>query len=68
MQQWNALIALNYAAKARGVKRGMTAYEALTVVPDLTLVHVSTFEVRDEELQEQKKSFWVNIEQKNREK
>ena len=52
VQQWNALIALNYAAKGRGVHRGMTAYEALAVVPDLILVHVSTFAVIGEEVHE----------------
>lgn len=64
MQQWNALIALNYAAKAKGVHRGMTVYEALCAVPDLILIHVSTFEVRDDEpIQiEQRKQFWVNLE------
>lgn len=45
MQQWSSVIALNYAAKGLGVKRSMTVYEALAVVPNLTLVHISTFEV-----------------------
>ena len=62
------MIALNYVAKGRGVKRGMTCYEALAVVPDLILVHISTFEVADNEVHEQKKSFWCNLEEKNRER
>jgi DNA polymerase eta len=45
VQQWNAIIALNYAAKDRGVTRSMTVYDALAVCPDITFVHVSTFEV-----------------------
>ena len=45
VQQWNAIIALNYAAKSLGVKRSMTVYEALSVCPEITFVHVSTFEV-----------------------
>ena len=47
VQQWNALIALNYVAKGMGIKRSMTCYEALVLCPELVLVHVSTFEVRD---------------------
>ena len=48
----------------------MTVYEALAAVPELMLVHVSTFEVlEDEPIQiEQRKQFWVNLEQKDREK
>ena len=40
--QWFSLIALNYVAKSKGVKRGMTAYEALEVCPDMIFVHVAT--------------------------
>ena len=50
VQQWNSLIALNYVAKGRGIKRSMTVYEALALCPDLVLVHVSTFEIREEGL------------------
>ena len=48
----------------------MTVYEALAAVPELILIHVSTFEVREDEpiQQEQRKQFWVNLEQKDREK
>ena len=69
VQQWNSLIALNYAAKSLGIRRSMTVYEALAVVPDLILVHVSTFEVADdEEVHEQRKQFWCTVEEKNRER
>ena len=47
VQQWNTLIALNYVAKNAGVKRGMTCYEALAVMPDLILIHVGTLEVAE---------------------
>ena len=50
VQQWNSLIALNYVAKNSGVKRSMSVYDALAICPNLILVHVSTFEVRDEDL------------------
>jgi hypothetical protein len=40
--QWKSLIALNYAAKARGIKRQMTATEALGLCSELKLVHVGT--------------------------
>ena len=52
VQQWNTLIALNYVAKGMGVKRGMTCYEALAVVPDLILIHVGTFEVTQSDVHE----------------
>ena len=47
VQQWNSIIALNYPAKTMGVKRSMTVYEALSACQELTLVHVSTFEVTE---------------------
>ena len=46
----------------------MTCYEALAAVPDLILIHVGTFEVADDEVQEQRKQFWVNLEERDREK
>lgn len=45
--QWKSLIALNYAAKERGVKRQMTAVEALALCSDIVLVHVATIEEKD---------------------
>jgi DNA polymerase eta len=45
VQQWNAIIALNYSAKAKGVRRSMTVYDALNTCPEIIFVHVSTFEV-----------------------
>ena len=47
VQQWQSIIALSYAAKTRGVRRSMTVYDALDVCPELILVHVGTFEVRE---------------------
>eukprot|EP00753_Platysulcus_tardus_P008097 PLAT15617.1.p1 GENE.PLAT15617.1~~PLAT15617.1.p1 ORF type:complete len:486 (+),score=197.49 PLAT15617.1:140-1459(+) len=42
VQQWNMLIAVNYAAKAAGVSRLMDVKEALATCPKLRLVHVKT--------------------------
>lgn len=42
VQQWDGLIAVNYAARACGVKRGMRAGEAAQVCPGIELVHVET--------------------------
>jgi nucleotidyltransferase/DNA polymerase involved in DNA repair len=51
VQQWNTILALNYVAKGMGVKRGMTAYEALVACPTIMLIHISTIECehQDEE-------------------
>ncbi|KAI8871190.1 DNA/RNA polymerase, partial [Ramicandelaber brevisporus] len=43
VQQWNLLIAINYAAKARGVKRINNVADALAVCPELKLMHVMTY-------------------------
>jgi DNA polymerase eta len=40
VQQWAGLIAVNYAARAKGVTRFMNAREARAKCPDITLVHV----------------------------
>ena len=45
--QWRSLIAINYAAKAQGVKRCMLTHEALEVCPNMMFVHVSTIIDRD---------------------
>lgn len=37
-----------------GVKRGMTAHEALAIVTDIVLIHVSTFEVKEDEHEQNK--------------
>ena len=47
VMQWKGLIALNYAAKDRGVKRGMKCYEALRVCPEIKFAHVSTLIDKD---------------------
>ena len=43
VQQWNGLIATNYAARSKGVLRFLTIAEALEKCPDLQLVHVPTY-------------------------
>ncbi|KAF5837911.1 hypothetical protein DUNSADRAFT_3688 [Dunaliella salina] len=40
--QWQGIIAINYAAKGRGVNRFMKIPEAKAVCPDLVFVHVRT--------------------------
>lgn len=42
VQQWQGLIAVNYAARAAGVTRHMRVHEALKICPGLRLVHVQT--------------------------
>ncbi|RKP19533.1 DNA/RNA polymerase [Rozella allomycis CSF55] len=39
VQQWQSLIAVNYAARKNGVQRHMSVTEALEACPDLKLVH-----------------------------
>ena len=43
VQQWGSLIAVNYAARARGVTRFMHLSEALRVCPDVRAVHTATY-------------------------
>ncbi|CAG8614410.1 5311_t:CDS:2 [Paraglomus brasilianum] len=43
VQQWQGLIAVNYAARKAGIQRHCTAREALAACPDLKLVHVATY-------------------------
>ncbi|KAJ1548143.1 DNA-directed DNA polymerase eta rad30, partial [Cladochytrium tenue] len=47
--QWRRLIAVNYPSRAFGIKRHMTADEALRLCPDLILVHVATIATGDAE-------------------
>eukprot|EP00887_Chlorella_sp_A99_P005175 scaffold1.g5175.t1 len=42
VQQWEGLIAVNYAARARGVTRHMRVGEARKLCPELVLAHVET--------------------------
>lgn len=44
VQQWNSLIAVNYAARDAGVKRGFSASEARKACPNIMLVHVQTID------------------------
>lgn len=43
VQQWHAVIAFNYPARAHGLKRGMSVDEAKSKCPDLLLQHVATW-------------------------
>lgn len=42
VQQWEGLIAVNYAARAAGVSRHMRVHEAKKICPQIQLVHVQT--------------------------
>ena len=42
VQQWDGIIALNYAAKAKGVRRGDNVNTVKTKHPDVQFVHVET--------------------------
>lgn len=44
VQQWDRLIAVNYAARAAGVSRPASARDAVSKCPSLRLVHVPTFD------------------------
>lgn len=48
VQQWNGLIAVNYAAREKGVKRHSTVQEARALCPELVLMHVATFSIQNE--------------------
>ncbi|KAF9873942.1 sister chromatid cohesion protein [Colletotrichum karsti] len=47
VRQWNAIIALNYAAKQRGLKRTISVDEARRICPDVVLQHVPTWREGD---------------------
>ncbi|KAI9270751.1 hypothetical protein BDA99DRAFT_502608 [Phascolomyces articulosus] len=49
VQQWKAIIAVNYPARAKGVKRMMTIYAAKDACPDLRLIHVPSYGPNDQE-------------------
>ena len=42
VQQWEGLIAINYAARAQGITRHMRVHEAKARCPELVCVHVQT--------------------------
>jgi hypothetical protein len=48
VQQWGSLIAVNYPAKATGVRRGMDVRAALAACPTLTLLHVDVVDAAGE--------------------
>ncbi|KAG9194398.1 DNA polymerase eta [Alternaria panax] len=43
VQQWNAIIALNYPARESGLKRGASIEEARRLCPEIVLQHVATW-------------------------
>ncbi|KAJ1645044.1 N-acetyltransferase eso1 [Coemansia asiatica] len=43
VQQWHGIVAVNYPARAYGVKRSDTVKEAQEKCPNIKLVHVATF-------------------------
>lgn len=47
VQQWDGLIAINYAARKFGVKRGDRTEAARRKCPQITLVHVETIDTDD---------------------
>ncbi|CDZ97941.1 DNA polymerase iota/DNA damage inducible protein [Phaffia rhodozyma] len=49
VQQWSALIAVNYAARAFGITRHENVFEAKKKCPELVCVHVATLKDGDEE-------------------
>ena len=48
VRQWDGLIAVNYPAKAKGIKRGCQIAEAMEKCPGLKLVHVETIGKTDD--------------------
>jgi len=42
VQQWRGIIAVNYAARAAGIKRHLTVDEAAKLCPGVVFVHVET--------------------------
>ncbi|KAI9031709.1 hypothetical protein CLU79DRAFT_267836 [Phycomyces nitens] len=49
VQQWNGLIAVNYAARKAGVQRHSTVEEAKKLCPEIVLLHVATYAENDKE-------------------
>ncbi|KAJ3250916.1 DNA-directed DNA polymerase eta rad30 [Boothiomyces macroporosus] len=47
VQQWTAVIAVNYAARKFGIKRSHSAKECVDLCPDVVLVHVPTMKEGD---------------------
>lgn len=43
VQQWNAIIALNYPARKAGLKRGVSVEDARIACPNIVLQHVATW-------------------------
>lgn len=48
VQQWHAIIALNYPARNSGLKRGMSVDDCKRICPEIKLQHVATWREGDE--------------------
>ncbi|KAH7361174.1 sister chromatid cohesion protein Eso1 [Pyrenochaeta sp. MPI-SDFR-AT-0127] len=57
VQQWQGLIAINYAARAFGLNRHVTTTEALKQCPEIVLQHVATWKEGDEKWAYHENSF-----------
>ena len=55
VRQWDALIAVNYPARAFGITRMRNWREALKMCPELIIVHVATYKEG-----EQTPGYWEN--------
>ncbi|KAL7320120.1 N-acetyltransferase eso1 [Mucor circinelloides] len=49
VQQWHGLIAVNYAARAKGIKKMTNVTEARKLCPEIQLLHVATYAEHDTE-------------------
>ncbi|KAK4521665.1 uncharacterized protein ATC70_004197 [Mucor velutinosus] len=49
VQQWHGLIAVNYAAREKGIKKMTNVTEARKLCPEIQLLHVATFAEHDTE-------------------
>lgn len=47
VQQWNAVIALNYPARKAGLKRGVSVEDATVACPNIVMQHVATWREGD---------------------
>jgi len=69
VQQWRGIIAVNYAARAAGIKRHLTVDEAAKLCPGVVFVHVETIgddeDEDDDDANETKKNDHTTVENEN---
>ena len=69
VQQWRGIIAVNYAARAAGIKRHLTVDEAAKLCPGVVFVHVETIgddeDEDDDDANETKKNDIGTVENEN---